>query len=38
VEEESRKKGVDYANRFFQMMIKLGADELFFVFLPNATR
>lgn len=38
VEEESRKKGVDYANRFFQMMIKLGADEHFFVFLPNATR
>ncbi len=38
VEKESRKKRLDYGEKFFQVIRELCSGQHFFVFMPNATR
>ena len=38
VENESRKRGLDYAGRFLDVVKTLGPENYHYVFMPNATR
>ena len=38
VENESRKRGLDYAGRFLDVVRTLGSEGYHYVFMPNATR
>jgi len=38
VEQESRKMGLDYAEKFMEVIRNLGTDSYSYVFIPNATR
>ncbi len=38
VENESRRRGLDYAGRFLDAVRALGSKDFHFVFMPNATR
>ena len=38
VDTQSKKKGLDYAAKFYELIERLGADRYHFVFIPNASR
>ena len=38
VDTQSKKKGLDYAAKFYELVNELGADRYHFVFIPNASR
>ena len=38
VDTQSKKKGLDYAAKFYELVNELGADNYHFVFIPNASR
>jgi polysaccharide pyruvyl transferase WcaK-like protein len=38
VDTQSKKKGLDYAAKFYELVQELGADRYHFVFIPNASR
>jgi len=38
VEHESRKMGLDYAEKFLEVIRNLGTDSYSYIFIPNATR
>ncbi|MDK2982136.1 MAG: colanic acid/amylovoran biosynthesis protein [Chloroflexota bacterium] len=38
VDTQSKKKGLDYAAKFYELIERLGADKYQFVFIPNASR
>ena len=38
VDTQSKKKGLDYAAKFYELIEQLGADRYHFVFIPNASR